>query len=67
MCLTHTDLVTFGYGLVLLFYYLSLCLSPAILWFYILFLLSCKLFYHNVSYISAIAFPVVWYVASLAN
>ena len=30
MCLTHKYLVTFSYGLVFLFYYLSLCSSLAI-------------------------------------
>ena len=33
-------LVTFGYGFVLSYYYLSLCSSLVILWFYVLFVLS---------------------------
>ena len=42
-------LVTFGYGLISLYYYLSLCLSLVILLLYVLFLLSCKMFYHTAS------------------
>ena len=42
-------LVTFGYGLISFYYYLSLCSSLVILWLYVLFLLSCKMFYHTAS------------------